>query len=190
MNISFGFDAQPIREIEEKLRKMRRKGIHVFAAAGNCGANERRAFPANDPDVFSVYASDGSGAWKTSMNPPPFKGHGWNTLGVGIKFDVEPGAEPVQKSGTSYATPLVVGIVANVFHIVRDFRAQDESRGNVTKLRLGQLERHRDGVEAALGLLSNSSHDNTGYVAPWRLWENDINSEEIMSRLSWELRRG
>lgn len=193
MNISFGFDAENITEIEEKLSKMQRKKIHVFAAAGNLGANERRAFPASHPDVFCIYASDGRGAWQTSMNAPRLGGHGWNTLGIGIEFDVEPGVEPVHKSGTSYATPLVVAIVANVFHIVREFRAKrdQEIRGTVARSRLGRLENHRQGVEVALGLLSSQDQgDRTGYIAPWRLWQNDVDNEEVMSALDRGLRAG
>jgi len=64
INMSFGINTSAIPEVS--LRRVKDTVNHaavagkiMFAAASNCGGNGGRAYPARDPNVICIYASDG-----------------------------------------------------------------------------------------------------------------------------------
>jgi hypothetical protein len=135
------------------------------------------AFPAKASQVFAIFASNGRGDWAGSINPPTESGPKWNTLGRGIPF--ESSGKTVCLSGTSYATPLAVGIVAGTFHFLRHYRSCT-STGKERKQKLIEFEDHA-GVEVILRMVSGS-HDSH-YIAPWKLWGGDDTDDDIVSVL-------
>ncbi|PKK40870.1 hypothetical protein CI102_14889, partial [Trichoderma harzianum] len=95
----------------------------VFAAAGNWGVYKRRAFPARKEGVIAVHASDGSGEG-AKFNPNPESKLNLSTLGENIKIrwpDPDNYGDMKDRyiSGSSFATPIAVGIAANVLEFAR-----------------------------------------------------------------------
>ncbi|KAK4082401.1 uncharacterized protein Triagg1_2213 [Trichoderma aggressivum f. europaeum] len=95
----------------------------VFAAAGNRGPFERRAFPARNKGVIAVHATDWSGGG-AKFNPNPEGELNLSTLGENIKIrwpDPDNHGEmgDAYISGSSFATPIAAGIAANVLEFAR-----------------------------------------------------------------------
>ncbi|KJX93960.1 hypothetical protein TI39_contig4230g00001 [Zymoseptoria brevis] len=176
INMSFGFEGPPEDgRLQRKLLEVYGKGIKMFAAAANHGRNAPRAYPASAHEVICVNASSERGAWIDDINPSrtAYPDH-WNTLGSGIKF-VEGGRE-TYKSGTSYATPLAVGIVANTIDVVRWLHDQDLLSPNQVE----DLQTYA-GIK---GLMTKMSTD--GFLAPWILWDRpDMDPKALADRLTW-----
>ncbi|KAK2592385.1 hypothetical protein QQS21_009904 [Conoideocrella luteorostrata] len=173
INISFGLlsDHDGIkREIE--LAEI--NGIIVCAAASNSGGNARRSFPARMDKVICVHASDGNGN-KSGMDPAPKSdSDNFSTLGVGIESVWEPG---VRKSGTSFSTPILVGIIANVLQYSGCL--SDEHRRKVFS---------RAGMRSILRAMSVPS-DGYRYVTPWRkFWDGESTTSDIKSKIKEALK--
>jgi hypothetical protein len=152
------------------------KSTILFAAASNYGGNGGRSFPATDSRVICVHASDGKGNDHGGMNPSTESFHDrWSTLGVAIKFIWND--KPICKSGTSYATPIAAGAVANALDFVNYLRDQ----GMLSVERCQYLRRY-DGVRRLLWLMSEE-RDNFRYVAPWHLWDDDATEEYVYQKL-------
>lgn len=84
------------------------RGIVLVAATGNDG-RDRVAYPAADPNVISVTAVDASGRRFRAAN----RGREVDFAAPGVDVLI-PGAEgPRYRSGTSYATAVVSGLVAH-----------------------------------------------------------------------------
>lgn len=181
INLSLGFGEASIDCVEAALNRAYTRNVHVFAAAANHGANAPRPFPANYHTVFCISASDGVGAWARSLNPPsPHELDRWNTLGIGIEFSTDVGN--VWKSGTSYAAPLAVSIIANAFHMVRTLRAQAKHEAN--KLSYLQNLEKRDGVRKLLSLMCDDN--KKGFIAPWLIWRDGRTPEQVVH--AWSIK--
>lgn len=106
--MSFGFTnikSEVTRAIREA--NLTRERI-IFAAAGNEGQNEPERFPASDPAVISVGGTDHRGGFIYKPQKPVFK----SPLIYGTLAKVSFGDE--ERSGSSYATPIMAGILATV----------------------------------------------------------------------------
>lgn len=69
--MSFGFSDHSTQELRAAVTAAHRAGMRLFAAAGNDGQNVSSvAFPANAPEVFAIFASNGRGHWAGSINLP------------------------------------------------------------------------------------------------------------------------
>ena len=158
--MSFGlseWDSQVNNAIQEAT-----KHTVLFAAASNGGGNGRRTFPATHSGVFCIHASDGNGNDYGGMNPSTESfSDSWTTLGVTIPFD----DQSVCKSGTSYATPIAAGTIANVFDYLDCLREQ----GKLPDQKYCHL-RSSDGVGRILWHMSKE-RQGFRYVAPWNLWD-------------------
>lgn len=115
INLSLGSDL-PDDYVREAIRIATAKGSTVVAAAGNDGC-ECMVYPANYPEVVAVGASDGNGL------PAGFSSHGPNldilAPGTGMystSWSVanQTAAYASNISGTSYAAPLVSGLLSRL----------------------------------------------------------------------------
>lgn len=103
--------------IEDALERAVKKDVLLFAAACNGGANQPRAWPARRDDVFCIHACDGLGN-KATTNPNPLaQNDNFTVLGVNITSRWK--EEVVEKSGTSFATPVAAGFAANIIEFAK-----------------------------------------------------------------------
>ncbi|KAF7553489.1 hypothetical protein G7Z17_g3625 [Cylindrodendrum hubeiense] len=130
ISMSFGYPTNQVDgygELEGAILYAHSKNVLVFAAASNSGANLDRAYPARDPHVICVHATDSDG--NRSKFSPTALAHDLNiaTIGEAVQSawpvslcDTRTNPECVQyKSGTSYATPIAVGIAAFLLQYAR-----------------------------------------------------------------------
>ncbi|KPM36021.1 hypothetical protein AK830_g10541 [Neonectria ditissima] len=171
INLSFGFPLyhETLRPILLALRKARDNGVLLFAAAGNEGGNYDVSWPAKLPDVICVNAADSYGnmADFAQTDAPRRRIY---TLGEGVpscELDAK-GEDAIHRSGTSFATPIAVGIAAIVLGFTDntedlDVPADFES----LKPRL----RTRSGMESVLCkvcvLQGTEKRAGSAYIAPW-----------------------
>ncbi|OAL03888.1 hypothetical protein IQ06DRAFT_302808 [Phaeosphaeriaceae sp. SRC1lsM3a] len=130
INMSF---CLPPNAKNQKVRKVIEKassdGVIFVAAASNYGNNEPRGFPAKLWHVICVHAVDGNG-YKSGLNPAPQKGvKNFGCLGVAVEseWDLDEG----YLEGTSYATPVMSGIISNVLRFVQLPRGSLHQKGHV-----------------------------------------------------------
>ncbi|KAK6340294.1 hypothetical protein TWF730_002057 [Orbilia blumenaviensis] len=101
------------------------KSTLVFAAAGNDGIHEYRAWPARRQDVIGIHAADGRGNLISNFSPPPMDDRdNFAALGIGTKSTWK-GCN-VRKSGTSFAVPMAVAIAANMLEFTKQHMPEDE----------------------------------------------------------------
>jgi len=127
----------------------------VFAAAGNWGLNNGLAFPSNQKGIFCILASDGNGS-SDSMNPDNEDNDCFRTLGVAIESRWQ--GESILLHGTSYATPIAVGMAANVL---------DFAKVKLSQKRWQKLTSY-PGMRAVLRLMTPKAK-NQWYLCPWQL---------------------
>jgi hypothetical protein len=180
INMSFAFlDDQPT--IKEAIKNAEKEGVIFFAAASNYGGNTPRLFPARLHDkVLCIHASDGYGN-KSGMDPTP-KRHSENfsTLGVAIPSISKPG---VSVSGTSYSTPIMVGMAANILrfvqHAANNKLLTEEQRTEAFT---------RMGVRKIL-LAMSELRDKYNYITPWRkMWNVGAAIEDVVYQIKEALK--
>ncbi|KAI8663494.1 hypothetical protein NCS57_00950600 [Fusarium keratoplasticum] len=153
-------------DINEELTQALDKGKLVFAAAGNPGPYERRAWPARKKGVIAVHATDWSGTG-TRTNPNPEGGLNLATLGYNIKMrwpdrNSHGELKNVYISGSSFATPIAAGIAANVLEFARQELEMNEGKKWL-------LYSHH-GMTKILKAMSGQRGDYD-FVHPLALWE-------------------
>ncbi|KAI0103355.1 hypothetical protein GGR51DRAFT_524641 [Nemania sp. FL0031] len=190
INMSFGcyFDVMNVTKAIDCASKAGLKGTILLAAASNNGQNGKRTFPARHGEVIAIHSLDGFGNDIGGMNPSRegyFENFG--TLGLGIKtLWHKPPSEPgllsdIQvmtaeyKSGSSFATPIAAGIVANCIEWIDYMNAE----GYLHKTQYSLL-RQPKGIRIMLRKQSTKVNDILS-IAPWTLWEPDV--EEIDNRV-------
>jgi hypothetical protein len=183
--MSFGLSESSVppetfKKIQKTIRDASHDSILLFAAASNCGGNGSRTYPANDSRVICAHAVDGSGNDNGGFNPP-IEGYTdrFSTLGVAIECSWD--GKSVYKSGTSYATPILAGIAANVL----DYAAHAVSKGRLVQTTFDRI-RERDGMAKIFHFMSRKIVDHY-YVTPWGMWGEKATDDYICSKLRVEL---
>lgn len=123
ISMSFGFPTCSIdgySKLESALKNAYAKDVLLFAAASNSGGQLGRSFPAREPTVIAVHATDANGN-RSRFSPTPLNDDAnLATIGEAVESawpvhlcDEISNPDCVQiKSGTSFATPILVGISA------------------------------------------------------------------------------
>ncbi|KAK5655304.1 hypothetical protein OQA88_5871 [Cercophora sp. LCS_1] len=139
LSMSFGFtdETEPgCDELRTALTEAHAKGILMFAAASNTGAFGHPvsgpAFPARHSNVFCVFAGDsmGNSIW-TNPTPRPNR---FNFLALGEAVESawprSLGVKPwkKRKSGTSFATPIMAGLVAAFLLYAYQNKPEEDAR--------------------------------------------------------------
>jgi subtilisin family serine protease len=107
INMSFAGPADPA--IHRSLEAARKKGIVLVAAAGNAGAKSPPLYPAADPNVIAVSATDSEDKLFEQSNRGPYIA----VTAPGVQILVAaPDSGYEVSSGTSYSAAEVSGIVA------------------------------------------------------------------------------
>lgn len=130
ISMSFGYPTNQTdgyKELETAILHAHSKNVLMFAAASNGGANQDRAYPARDPHVICIHSTDSDG--NRSRFSPTALSHDINLATIG---EAVQSAWPVNlcdpnfnpdciecKSGTSYATPIAVGLAAFLMQYAR-----------------------------------------------------------------------
>ncbi|KAH8892963.1 subtilisin-like protein, partial [Thozetella sp. PMI_491] len=184
ISMSFGYrSSEPAPEaIREAIRDAYRANIVMFAAGNNYGGNEPIAFPANQREVICVGATNHEG--KKSSFTPWAKGNAhFRTFGEKVV------SSGVEKTGTSYATPIAAGIAAiSLDYIGRLANPKVFPYPVVEKpeqLQLYREERARligraktlSGMISVLRELSEVQDDGCYYIAPWSKMERRQTAE-------------
>ncbi|KAI0857485.1 hypothetical protein F4860DRAFT_357029 [Xylaria cubensis] len=198
INMSFGseFDDNNVADALDRACNTKPKKTILLAAASNNGRNSKRTFPARHEGVIAIHSLDGKGNDEGGMNPSRqdcFENFG--TLGLGIKTlwdELPPSLESSAdtrsttattkyKSGSSYATPIAAGIVANCIEWI-DYMS---ARGSLNKHQYASLRKPK-GIRLILKKQSEEVGDILS-VAPWILWKEDpldpINDGEAPRRV-------
>ncbi|KAL1604808.1 hypothetical protein SLS60_004348 [Paraconiothyrium brasiliense] len=119
ISMSFGFpkSSQPISDAIHDVRKSRESSIVFLASAGN-DVDRAEAYPACDPSVISIYATDSTGTFlKTNPIPSEDSRRLLGTYGDNVPDAVlaelrERFAQADFGAGTSVATAVAAGIVS------------------------------------------------------------------------------
>ncbi len=150
INLSFG-TAEKLDSavMKQALEAAKRAGVVIVAAAGN-GASSEPQFPASVPEVWSVGATDDSGARLAGFS----NRGGWvdvATLGSGLVGPL-PDDRYGQWSGTSLSAPLVAGQVALMRALAGEATSGKKLGEAITKtcLKLAQLKNGTVDVVASL----------------------------------------
>lgn len=154
--MSFGFEKR-IQAIDSAIDDVR---CLVFAAASNDGGNRQRTHPADHDRVICVHSSDTLGNHSRFTPNPKDRADNFSTLGEAIESawpGVPGGCDLKTKSGTSFATPIAVGIAAFVIEYSRQ-RIMDE-------FVLDRL-RQPGGMKQVFRLMQ-SVRGGYQYLAPW-----------------------
>lgn len=107
INMSFAGPRDPL--VQLALKKAYEKGIVLVAAAGNAGPNSEPLFPAADPDVIAVTATDVNDA----LLPQANRGAHISVAAPGVDVLVPaPNAQYQLTTGTSVAAAEVSGVIA------------------------------------------------------------------------------
>lgn len=163
-------------DIRQAIEDAENDGIIPFAAASNCGGNGSRKFPAKLDKVICLHASDGNGN-KSGMDPSPRScSDNLTTLGVAIP----PISGESHLTGTSYSTPVAVGIAANVLrfveHVTRAGFMNGDQRGEAFR---------RAGMKKILMAMSED-RDGYRFITPWRkMWAEGSMVEDI----AWKIKQ-
>lgn len=174
--MSFGFSEDPKNaEFKELLtQEAARKGILIFSAASNNGANDDIAFPACwRGHVFCINSTDTNGN-PSKFNPPrDSKGYNFSTLGESVPGPLpDPNSEQLEyqiRSGTSLATPIAAGIAALILEFSR---IRGVNIKNVAKLKTF------DGMATVLEDLSVEV-GGYRYLRPWKIADSTGNNQKV-----------
>lgn len=187
ISMSFGFPDRcyDYDDLARHIQSAYAKGIVIFAAASNEGANGPRSYPARDPRVMCVHAFDGLGKDARSFNPLAVPNEdNFATLGIGLQCSWK--GVTCYKSGTSFATPIAAGIAANSLQYAK-FHTEEGRLSKQDKI----YERLRtfDGMRKMFQIMT-AHQDKLGYqwVCPWNFWKFEDNDQDHCRDLERKLR--
>ncbi|KAF1970551.1 subtilisin-like protein, partial [Bimuria novae-zelandiae CBS 107.79] len=158
----------------------------IFAAASNNGSNRKHAFPANQDGVIAIHSTSGQGAI-SSFNTQAISGeYNFSIVGEAVESawpGLAPDGQPNMriKSGTSFATPIAVGVTALIIEFLWK-HLQEADRG---------LLKHSQTHGAITRILKVIFVEQGPYryIAPWAGLERNTR-EEIVSKFVKTLRYG
>ncbi|RDW58854.1 hypothetical protein BP6252_13330 [Coleophoma cylindrospora] len=151
------------QELADQLSRALQANIICLAATGNSGANARAAYPARMPGVVAVFSSDSLGN-PSLFNPSPSPAQrNFSTIGEDIA--ISHNGEEQYRSGTSFATCVMAGILSSMFVFARDYLELDLEDWNLLHTPAG--------AHKFLEIMS-TSRGGYDYVAPWLLLSDDL----------------
>ena len=171
ISMSFGYPTNQIDgydKLEAAILDAHSKHVLMFAAASNSGVNRDRAYPARDQHVICVHSTDSDG--NRSGFSPSALSNKTNIATVGevvqsawpkYLCDARENPDYVQvKSGTSFATPIAVGIAAFLLQYARVYLPKEEA----------DRMKHQSKMEEVFLKVSEKTHrstrqDDYNYVA-------------------------
>lgn len=173
ISISFGFPRmnQSLEPIRRGILQAHAADILIFAAASNEGKGHPIAFPACLDEVICVSSTDGAG--KASLfNPNMQAGKRLCAIGEGIPgswpLKLNPNGGTARRAGTSYATPVVAGVVAMIMDCVWSIRGECSLEAQALRTNRGILAvlalmlTKDEGIEfLSPGLLFNATKNGT-----------------------------
>jgi subtilase family protein len=120
INMSFAGPADPA--LQDALAKARKKGIVLIAAAGNAGPKSPPLYPAADPNVIAVTATDADDKIFAQAN----RGNYIAVAAPGVDVLVPaPDGNVALTSGTSVAAAHVSGLAALIIELKPSFKPDD-----------------------------------------------------------------
>ena len=147
--MSFGWPSSDFENydvLEQAIDKAYSKKVLMFAAASNSGGRSGRAYPASSPHVICVHSTDTDG--DRSGFSPTAERNTINLATVGQSVQsawpmllCEDGEHVKTRSGTSYATPIMVGITAFLLSFARLHLSEKETQGLMRKEKIECLLR-------------------------------------------------
>ncbi|KAB5536167.1 hypothetical protein GE09DRAFT_1141615 [Coniochaeta sp. 2T2.1] len=178
INMSFCLPRNPRNEkVRRKIEEATSNGVIFVAAASNYGNNESRGFPAKLWQVICVHAVDGNGD-KSGLNPAPkSRAKNFGSLGVAIKSEWD--ADEVYLEGTSYATPVVTGMISNVLRFVqyaweRGFLAEEYYKEAFSSR----------GMSNILGEMAELTSDGYDFIRPkWKIWGETDTVQDVVTKI-------
>ncbi|KJZ70855.1 hypothetical protein HIM_09769 [Hirsutella minnesotensis 3608] len=178
INMSFCLPKNPSNvEVRRKIEEATSKGVIFVAAASNHGNNESRGFPAKLLQVICIHAVDGKGN-KSGLNPAPKQGaKNFGSLGVAVESEWDEGE--VYLEGTSYATPVVTGMISNVLRFVQ----YAWGKGLLAEELYKEAFSSR-GMSNILGELAERTSDGYDYIQPkWKIWGEKDEVWDVVSKM-------
>jgi subtilisin family serine protease len=177
INLSFGLGQNYLDSLTKAIDDLVKNKKLIFAAASNNGGNGSRPWPAKQPGVFCIHATNERGWANHKMNPTAMSSmDNFATLGENIESFWRGQKRCI--SGTSFATPVAAAIAANVLHFARAHLKKEDA---------AQLMRYY----VMKTLMRNRMTDNGGsdgvyhYVKPWadELWAKGASDEDVVKVL-------
>jgi hypothetical protein len=182
MSFSFPKSSTAISDAIESVSKRREQSIIFLASAGNSSSDRGEAFPAHDPRVISIYATDYQGTFLKSN--PTRSGDGPRVLGT--YGDNVPNStlnemkrffpNGVFSPGTSVATAVAAGIVATMLSysaalpvLVQVYHFADI----LEKLKTAK------GIASLLRVMSQNTDHRGDFVNPIRFWSDKSKDKDV-----------
>ncbi|MGP9834057.1 S8 family peptidase [Marinobacter sp. NSM] len=111
INMSLGSPGECSNAFQTAINHAVNKGITVVVSAGNDRADSEQQSPANCDNIITVAAHDTRGILSNFTNT----GLNVDTVAQGSTVtSITPDGNPTTVSGTSFSTPIVAGVIANV----------------------------------------------------------------------------
>lgn len=164
-------------EIKAAIRNAFHRGVIIFAAGGNSGANPRYPilFPASLRQVICISSTDAFNK-PSKFNPPATADRTLSILGEAVTA-AWPSSDGVSttsvQSGSSIATPIAVGVAALILEYVRQPAAkQTEIVADQKRLN------HSDQMRKVLHAMTNV---NEGFhcITPAKLFDEKTNQRHV-----------
>ena len=164
-------------EIKAAIRNAFHRGVIIFAAGGNSGANPRNPilFPASLRQVICISSTDAFNK-PSKFNPPAMADRTLSILGEAVTaaWPSSDGASTTSvQSGSSIATPIAVGVAALILEYVRQPAAkQTETVADQKRLN------HSDQMRKVLHAMTNV---NEGFhcITPAKLFDEKTNQRHV-----------
>lgn len=116
-------------------------GLILIASVGNDGT-DHVSFPASDPNVLGVSAIDAAGRLYPNAN----KGPEVDFVAPGVDLLVDEGERRTYRSGTSYASAVATGVIAQLFA-----RGDGSAEDIVASLRTSAIDMGASGFDSRFG---------------------------------------
>jgi len=181
MSFSFPKSSMAISDAIESVRKKREQSIIFLASSGNSSSDRGEAFPACDPYVISIYATDYQGTFLKSN--PTRSGDGPRVLGT--YGDNIPNSilnemkkffpEGDFSSGTSVATAIAAGIVAMMLSYSAALPVLVRANFEETLEKL----KTTNGIMSMLRVMSQNTDHRGDFLNPIRFWSDKSKDKEV-----------